>query len=295
MNDTIVELRKVSKWYGTVLALREVSLQVRSGEVLAVLGPNGAGKSTSIALMLGLRRPTSGEARLFGLDPRDRRGRGRIGVMLQESGVPPTLRVRELLDLFRSYYPKPRSTDELLDRAGLRDQAKAPIGNLSGGQKQRVYFALAICGSPEVVFLDEPTTALDVESRRMFWEQIREFVRAGTTIILTTHNLDEADALASRIVVINHGQIIADGTPGAIKARTAQRQVSFAVSSSLTPEFFGGLKLNRLDVSDHHVSFLSLDAEAAIKRVFAAGHDISDLEVRPAGLEEALLALTAHD
>jgi ABC-2 type transport system ATP-binding protein len=287
-----VELRDVSKHYGAVEALQGVSVDIPPGEVVAFLGPNGAGKSTSIAIMLGLRRPTTGQALLFGLDPRSRLARARTGVMLQESGVPGTLKVRELIDLFRSYYPDALARKELLSRAGLDDKANALLGTLSGGQKQRVYFALAIAGNPDLIFLDEPTTGLDVEARLAFWEQIRAFAGGGKTIVLTTHNLQEADALASRVVVINKGRVIADGTPAAIKARTAGKHVSFRVSQPLAANLFDGLSLSRLDVTGGQVSFLSADPEPALKRAFASA-DLHDLQVVPAGLEEAFLTLTS--
>ena len=295
MSEPVVELSEVSKNYGGVQALQTVSVRLEAGEVVAFLGPNGAGKSTAIAIMLGLRKPTGGRALLFGGDPRAVAARSRIGVMLQESGVPPTLKVRELIELFRIYYPRPLATKDLLIRAGLEDKAGAQLGTLSGGQKQRVYFALAISGNPDVIFLDEPTTGLDVEARRAFWEQIRDFVDSGKTIVLTTHNLEEADALAKRIVVINKGRIIADGTPGAIKARTAGKHVSFSTGRPLTADFFAGLSLTRLVLQDDRVSFLSAEPEPAIERVFSAGCALRELEVVPAGLEEAFLTLTGAD
>ena len=195
-----------------------------------MLGPNGAGKTTAISIMLGLRAPTTGQARLLGLDPHDLRARSGCGVMLQESGVPMSLTVRELVTLFRSYYPTPLPAEQVITMAGLEEKAKARAGTLSGGQRQRLYFALAVCGDPAVLFLDEPTASLDVEARRAFWAQMRGFVQAGKTVLLTTHYLEEADALADRVVVIDHGRVIADATPAAIKARVAGKRVSFDLS-----------------------------------------------------------------
>src|SRR5690348_6528236 len=205
-----VELNNVTKNYGSVQALKGVNLKVEKGEVVAILGPNGAGKPTSIALMLGMRRPSSGSVALFGENPRLANHRKHIGVMLQESGVPDSLKVRELVELFGRFHDNPMVTQEAIKMAGLAEKANTRLGRLSGGQKQRVYFALALVGNPDVLFLDEPTTGLDVEARRNFWEQINQQVAQGKTIILTTHNLEEADALARRVVVINQGQIIAD-------------------------------------------------------------------------------------
>ena len=193
----IVELIAARKRYGAIEALQGVDLCIRPGEVVALLGPNGAGKTTTISLMLGLRRPTSGSALLFGLDPTDRRARSRVGVMLQESGVMGVLTVRETIRLFRSYYPHPLPLGEILALAGLEEVAHQRVARLSGGQRQRLYFALAICGDPEALFLDEPTAGMDVEARRTFLAGMRTASSAGKTIVLTTHYLEEADALAS--------------------------------------------------------------------------------------------------
>src|SRR5690242_12845949 len=203
-----VELIGAHKSYGAVEALRGVDIAIQPGQVVAMLGPNGAGKTTSINLMLGLRKPTRGQARLFGLDPGDRRARSRSGVMLQESGVPSVLTVREVIDLFRPYYPRPAPADKALAMAGLQEQARMQTGKLSGGQRQRLYYALAVCGDPELLFLDEPTVGMDVESRRAFLASIKDFAAAGKTIVLTTHYLEEADELAQRIVVIDRGLVI---------------------------------------------------------------------------------------
>ncbi len=178
-----IELQTVSKSFGTVQALHEVNFAIPQGQVVALLGPNGAGKTTAISLMLGLRRPSHGQVSLLGLDPRDRRARSRCGIMLQESGVPLTLTVRETITLFRSYYPHPLPLAQILEMAGLKKKAAAPVGSLSGGQRQRLYFALAICGDPDVLFLDEPTAGLDVEARHSFWDQFRTFVQQGKTIL----------------------------------------------------------------------------------------------------------------
>src|SRR5437588_8517169 len=176
---SVAELRDAHKSFGSVQALKGVTIQVRPGELVGLLGPNGAGKTTAISLMLGLRRPTSGEARLFGLEPRDLKARSRTGVMLQESGIPLTVQVRELVDLFRSYYPAPLDTDKVVEMANLGEFQHKLTKDLSGGQRQRVYFGLAICGDPEVLFLDEPTVGLDPATRRLFWEQVRAFKAKG--------------------------------------------------------------------------------------------------------------------
>src|ERR1041385_8031053 len=185
------ELKDATKSYGSVQALKGVSLTIEPGEVVAMLGPNGAGKTTSISLLLGLRKPTSGTVRLFGLEPTDIRARSRVGVMLQESGIPQMLKVREIIDLFRSYYPKPMPRERAIAMAGLEEKANALVKELPGGQRQRLYFALAVCGDPQVLFLDEPTVGMDVEGRRGFIERIAEFAKLGRTVVLTTHYLEE--------------------------------------------------------------------------------------------------------
>ncbi|MHB8330940.1 MAG: ABC transporter ATP-binding protein, partial [Candidatus Dormibacteria bacterium] len=230
MPGTAVALLDVRKSYGRVEALRGVSVTVQRGEVMAMLGPNGAGKTTAISVMLGMRRPTAGQARLFDLDPSDRAARSRCGVMLQESGVNDVLGVRETVDIFRGYYPSPLPTGRVLELAGLGEVANRKINALSGGQRQRLYYALAICGDPEALFLDEPTAGMDVESRRAFIDGIRRYASEGRTVILSTHYLEEADQLADRVVVIDRGMIIADDSPAAIKSKVASRRVTFTMS-----------------------------------------------------------------
>ena len=212
------ELHGVTKRYGAITALDSVSLAIEPGKVTAVLGPNGAGKTTAVRLMLGLTRPTRGSVRLFGVDPTDIQARRRTGVMLQTAKVPETLRVREHIELFCSYYRDPMSLDAVLTAAGLTALADRKYGELSGGQQQRVQFALAICGNPELLFLDEPTVGLDVITRRQFWQEVRRLSHSGRGILLTTHYLEEADALADRVVVLHEGTILADGTPSTLKA-----------------------------------------------------------------------------
>src|SRR6185436_9091241 len=290
----VVEIQGARKRYGHVEALRGLDLVVGPGEVVAMLGPNGAGKTTAISLMLGLRRPTAGRVRLFGLDPGDRRARSRCGVMLQESGVPSMLTVRELVDLFRAYYPRPLPTERAITLAGLEDKAGARVGTLSGGQRQRLYFALAVCGDPEVLVLDEPTVGMDVEARHAFLDAIRRLADARRTIVLTTHYLEEADALARRVVVIDHGVVIADATPAAIKARIPSRRVNFQTTPRLSATVFADLPVTVLECAADRVRLLSAEPEALLRELFRRGLAIADLEVAGAELEEAFLALTSR-
>jgi ABC-2 type transport system ATP-binding protein len=287
-----VELVEVSKRYGQVDALRGVSLAIQPGEIVAMLGPNGAGKTTSISLMLGLRQPTGGQVRLFGLPPTDHRARSRAGVMLQESGTTGVLTVRELVTLFGTYYPSPLPPDRAITMAGLADKADARVVTLSGGQRQRLYFALAICGDPEILFLDEPTVGMDIEARRAFVASIKHLADAGKTIVFTTHYLREAEELARRIVVVDRGLIIADATPRELMSKVAAKRVSFSVARAPAADAFGGLAVTGLEASDGRVRFLTNEPEAVLRALFERGVEMRDLEVAGADLEEAFLSLT---
>ena len=287
------ELIEATKRFGSVTALDAVSLAVTRGETLAILGPNGAGKTTAISLLLGLRTPTSGTARIFGHDPRDAAARSQMGAMLQESGMPATLTAREALDFFRSLYPDPLTTNAVLEIADLSHRAASRIATLSGGEKQRMYFALALIGRPALLFLDEPTVALDVETRRRFWKEIRALVDRGSTIVLTTHYLEEADALADRIIVIDHGRVIAEGRPEEIKGRVGGRYVRFRSSGITEADLTSLHGVQRVTMENGAWRLLTLDAEGNLARLFALGVQLDRLEVFDAGLEEAFVALTS--
>jgi len=291
----MVELQNVSKSFGEVKALDDISLAIDTGEVVAMLGPNGAGKTTSISIMLGTRRPNSGTARLFGLDPRDLRARARLGVMLQESGVPGMLKVAEIVSLFGSYYPHPLKTEEAIEIAGLREKSSSLVKDLSGGQRQRLYLALAVCGNPDVLFLDEPTVGMDVEGRRKFLQEVGEFAARGRTVVLTTHYLEEADQLAKRVIVVDRGHVIADSTPASIKARVAGKRVAFTSARRVTTADLDGLPLLSSQLSDGHVRLLTNEPEAVLRELFRRGVDMRSLEVSGADLEEAFLAMTHHE
>jgi ABC-2 type transport system ATP-binding protein len=287
----IARLDKVSKNYGEVRALRGVSLNVHAGEVVSVLGPNGAGKTTAVKLLLGLAGTSVGSVSVFGGDPRNPHNRLRTGAMLQVARVPETLRVKEHIDLFSSYYAKPLPMAQTLAAAGLNDIANRKFGELSGGQKQRVLFALAICGDPDLLFLDEPTAGLDVEARRILWDEIRKLVARGKTVLLTTHYLQEADALANRIIVIDKGEIIAAGTPSEIKSRTAGRQIRCVSSLPIASvcSIPGVLEVR----SDREAFVIQTAApDCVLRELFLRDREISGIEVTSAGLEEAFLALT---
>ena len=290
---SVARTRKLTKTYGSVTALRNIDFELRRGELLALLGPNGAGKTTLVRMLLGLARPDSGSVTVFGADPRNEDMRYRVGAMLQVARVPETLKVREHIDLFSSYYPKPLPVAETLRIAGLEALENRRFGELSGGQRQRVLFGISICGDPDLLFLDEPTVGLDVEARRLMWTQIRNLVSRGKTILLTTHYLNEADALADRILVLQHGAIVAEGTPAEIKSRTIGKQVRF--SSQLALDEVRAIPGVLTAIADRQKFELQVQAaEPVVRELLNRDSWLSDLEVTSAGLEEAFLALTQN-
>jgi ABC-2 type transport system ATP-binding protein len=284
-------LEGVTKSYGPVRALRGVDFTVPAGQILALLGPNGAGKTTAVKLLLGLLQPDSGRVRVFGGNPTNPETRMRTGAMLQVSKVPETLRVQEHIDLFSSYYPNPLPLEEVLAAAGLEKLRDRKFGDLSGGQRQRTLFALAICGNPDLLFLDEPTVGLDVEARRALWEEIRRLVERGKTVLLTTHYLEEADALADRIAVINQGEIIAEGTPAEIKSQTGGKRIRCvtALSPAALFQIPGVIDVKR---DREAVEIHTGEGESVVRALLARDPSLSGLEISSAGLEEAFLSLT---
>ncbi len=288
----------LTKRYGDLVAVDGLDLAIGQGDIVAILGPNGAGKSTTIEMLLGLRTPTRGTIRVFAAEPNAKATRARVGAMLQESHAPETLTVAEAIDLVRHYYPVALGLDDILGRADLLDKRSSRVGQLSGGQQQRLNFALAIAGDPDLLFLDEPTAALDVGTRHLFWEQVRGLATLGKTILFSTHNLAEADALADRVVVISHGRIVADGTPAQIKATVAARTVRLVTDVSAdTIAAMPGVR--HVDV----VAGESLDAihpalvvqtsapEDLLARLFAGGHRVEELSVTDTDLETAFIHL----
>jgi ABC-2 type transport system ATP-binding protein len=290
----VARMDSVSKNFGQVQALTDFNFEVRAGELVALLGPNGAGKTTAIKLLLGLAVPTAGNVTVFGGDPASVATHTRVGAMLQVGRVPETLRVWEHIDLFSSYYPNGLPMEETMAIAGLDSLRNRKFGDLAGGQKQRVLFALAICGNPDLLFLDEPTVGLDVEARHLLWDEIRNLLRRGKTVVLTTHYLEEADALADRIGVINKGSIIAEGTPAQIKARTAGKKIRCV--TQLTAAAIKDIP-QVLEVSEDREAMVihTANAESVLRRLLSLDQQISGIEVTSAGLEEAFLALTRDD
>ena len=287
----IAALSAVSKKYGATTALGGLNLSLRAGEVVALLGPNGAGKSTAVRLMLGLAGPTSGTVRIFGGDPRAAASRTRVGAMLQVADVIDTLRVREHIDLFRSYYPRPLATKEIVRIAHLDGIEGKLFGQLSGGQKQRVFFALAICGDPDLVFLDEPTVGMDIEARRGLWQQIRSLKAHGKTVLLTTHYLEEADALADRVIVINKGRVVSEGTPAEIKRMSGGKRIKCA--TQLADSFLLGLEsVTAVERAGDLVTVTAMNAESVVRAMLLADERMTGLEIASPALEDAFLELT---
>jgi ABC-2 type transport system ATP-binding protein len=287
----LARLRQAHKRYGKVHALRGVDLTIRRGELVALLGPNGAGKTTAVKLLLGLVRPSAGEVRVLGADPRSAATRRGVGAMLQVASVPETLTVREHLEVFRSYYPRPLPVGRLLAIAGLEGLERRKYGHLSGGQQRRTLLALALCGDPDLLLLDEPTAGLDVEARRALWREIRQLVAAGRSVLLTTHYLEEADALADRVVVLVEGQVVADDSPARIKQRFAGRRVRCA--TGLQRDEIAALPgVSSATVEAGRAEILCTAAEPLVAALLARDPGLADLEVASAALDDAFLALT---
>ena len=288
-----VSLEHASKRYGPTTVVDDFSFQARPGETVALLGPNGAGKTTSISMMLGLKHMTSGQARIFGQAPASTGARVRTGIMLQESGLPATLKVREIVELFSRFYPQPMSNAEAIEAALLTDRAERRIADLSGGERQRLYFALAIIGAPDLLFLDEPTVGMDVTARGIFWDRIRQMHAEGKTIVLTTHYLEEADALADRIVVMNKGVQVAEGTPAQIKATVMGKIVRFHTPAVEVATLRALPGVEDVTLADHSVELFTRTPEMTVKALLNGPTTVQDLEVRGGSLEDAFIRLTA--
>jgi ABC-2 type transport system ATP-binding protein len=291
----VVSFEEVSKVYGPVRAVDGLSLDLRQGETVAFLGPNGAGKSTSLDMLLALRKPTSGRIRVFGSDPYTSVKSGRIGAMLQSGGLMPEVTVREMVELVTTMHPRPLPVDQTLKRAGIAGIADRRVDKLSGGQTQRARFALAIVGECDLIVLDEPTTAMDVESRQMFWANMHAEVAEGRTLLFATHYLEEADQAADRILVINKGRLLADGTPAEIKQRAGAKRISFRLGAVDEPFLLGLPALVNLEIRRDQIHIQSSDSDRTLYALLDAGYRPREIEVSSLGLEQAFLAITAED
>ncbi|MFJ1736093.1 ABC transporter ATP-binding protein [Streptomyces sp. NPDC088254] len=296
----VVEFDQVHKGFGDVRAVDGLSLALHPGETVALLGPNGAGKSTTLDLLLGLKNADSGTVRVFGASPREAIVAGRVGAMLQSGGLMDEVTVAELVTLACRLHPKPYRPDEVMARAGITKIAAQKVDKLSGGQAQRVRFALATAGDSDLIVLDEPTTGMDVTARRAFWATMREQADQGRTVLFATHYLEEADAMADRVLVLRRGRLLADGTAAEIKAKAGARRIAFDLADDAigeaTESALRGLPfLTTLDVSGHTVRIQSTDADATVHALYALGLYPRNLEVAGLGLEQAFVALTAAE
>ena len=287
----LAQLRNARKSYGKLLALDDMDLQLRSGQVLALLGANGAGKSTAVSVMLGLVQAEQGEASLLGQPPLSMDARRRTGVMLQSTALPDTLKVGELLAMTRGYYAQPLSVADCVAMAGLEGLLDRRYGKLSGGQQRRVQFAMAICGRPQVLFLDEPTTGLDIEARQQMWSAIRERAAAGCAVLLTTHYLEEAEALADHVVVMQAGRTLAEGSVAQIRERVLQRRIRChtQMDERDIAEWAGVRHVQR---DGNVVEIQAEPVEPVVARLLAEDPRLSALEVHRAGLADAFLEIT---
>jgi ABC-2 type transport system ATP-binding protein len=301
--EAVATLTSITKRYANgVLALDNLSLTIRRGEIVSLLGPNGAGKSTAIKLLMGLSSPTTGTVRIFGADPRQTTARVRTGVMLQVGRAPEMLRVREHIELFRGYYPSPMPYPDIIKAAGLETIEERMFGQLSGGQKQRVLFALALAGDPDLIFLDEPTVGLDIEARRGMWAQIRLLAARNKTVLLTTHYLEEADALAHRIIVINKGRVVCEGTSAEVKSLGATApgtstsrslKVISCVTTIPVPALLAIPGVTSAHLTANLATITSTEPEFTLRELLALDQTLHSLEVQSPALEDAFLALTS--
>ncbi len=299
---SVIRVEGLRKTYGDLVAVNEVSFEVQKGEVFGVVGPNGAGKTTTIECIEGLRKPDGGRIEVLGMDPhRDGyRLRQRIGTQLQEAGLPDRLKVWEAMDLFASFYEKTVPWEPLLERFGLAEKRKAYVGDLSGGQKQRLFIALALLNDPNVVFLDELTTGLDPQARRAMWDMIREIRDRGKTVFLTTHYMEEAEELCDRVLIIDHGRIVALDTPAAlIQSIGGERRIRFTVNGDFDDSSLRRLKgVSRLDRRNDTVTIYGSGDRFLTEVVSVLEQErvpFSNLGVREPSLEDVFLALTGRE
>ena len=289
-DDTLIEVLAATKQFGEVKALDKVSFELVRGEVLSILGPNGAGKTTLINALLGKTSLTDGKVTLFHSKPGEVAVKRKVGAMLQIADLPEQLTVKEHIQLFQSYYPQPLDYAEIISLAGLQKIENRRSKKLSGGEKQRLLFGLAICGNPEVLFLDEPTVGMDVQARKQIWQAISWLKQSNKSVILTTHYLEEADQLSDRILMLNQGRVIHQGTPEVIKSKTQTKKI--ICETSLPIEDLLELEaISQVEQFGRMVHLNSLDPVVSLRDLFKRTNDISNLEVKGTALEDAFVAL----
>ncbi|EJQ53245.1 hypothetical protein IEE_00138 [Bacillus cereus BAG5X1-1] len=293
--EKIIEVNGVSKTFKHKKAVNNVSFHVNKGQIVALLGPNGAGKTTTISMMLGLKDPTEGNVSIFGKSPKHRDVRNSLGAMLQEVSVIDSITVEEAIELFRSYYTNPVAKETLLQLSNLESERKQRCEKLSGGQKRRLNFALALAGNPELLFLDEPTVGMDITSRKTFWETIRKLASEGKTIILTTHYLEEADALADRILLFANGKIIADGTPDEMKATISRKTISFYSKESIPMGLLKELpNVTGVQSNEGRIILTTEDTDATLQAIYQKNLPVTDISVERGSLDEAFEQFVAN-
>ncbi|PEP61909.1 MULTISPECIES: ABC transporter ATP-binding protein [Bacillus] len=293
--EKIIEVNGVSKTFKHKKAVNNVSFHVEKGQIVALLGPNGAGKTTTISMMLGLKDPSEGSVSIFGKSPKQRAVRNRLGAMLQEVSVIDSISVEEAIDLFRSYYTNPVAKETLLQLSNLESEKRQRCEKLSGGQKRRLNFALALAGNPDLLFLDEPTVGMDITSRKAFWETIRKLASEGKTIILTTHYLEEADALADRILLFANGEIIADGTPEEMKATISRKTISFYTKEKIPTDLLKGLPhVTAVQFHEPRVILTTDDTDATLQAIYKENLPVTDISVERGSLDEAFEQFVAN-
>lgn len=290
-----VSFRNVSKHYRDVKAVNGLSLEIPGGQAVAFLGPNGAGKSTSIDMMLGLRKPDSGEIRVYGKTPRQAVIGGHVGAMLQTGGLLADVTVRELLTLMTRLHPRPTDLDQLIRRANLEDIADRRADKLSGGQTQRVRFAIAIAGDSDMIVLDEPTTGMDVENRQIFWASMKAEAARGKTILFATHYLEEADHIADQVIVINKGRLLASGTAADIKAMAGFQRIAFRLPGVTREQLLDLPHVVSLDLLGDRVQIQTADSDKTFYALLDSGLRPMELEISSLGLEQAFVAITERD
>ncbi|MDX3195218.1 ABC transporter ATP-binding protein [Streptomyces sp. MN03-5084-2B] len=288
-------LNGLTKRFGQVTAVGGVSVEVARGEVVALLGPNGAGKSTTVDMLLGLTKPDAGEVTVAGGSPREAVDRGLVGAMMQNGALLPDATVGELVGLIVSTHEHPLPAAEVIARAGLENLVKRRCGKLSGGERQRVRFALALAGDPQLLVLDEPTAAMDVDGRRAFWAAIREFAASGRTVLFATHYLAEAEDYADRVVLMRHGVVVADGPVAEVRAAVSGRVLKAVVPGATDADLALLPGVTGVQLRGGRAELACADSDAAIRALLVAHPDASGIEITALGLEEAFLALTAEE
>ncbi|MBH5320931.1 ABC transporter ATP-binding protein [Paenibacillus sp. GSMTC-2017] len=289
-----IECINLVKQFGDYRAVDHMNLSFEQGKISALLGPNGAGKTTTISMMLGLMKPTSGEVRMLGSQAGTKELRQRVGALMQDVKAADGLNVKDVLQLFRSYYKNPMSLERLLDISGLHEDVKRKAASLSGGQRRRLAFAQSLAGNPELLLLDEPTVGMDIQARDRFWETIRALAKDGRTVLLTTHYLEEADAIADHIAVVGSGRVVAEGTPERLKAQTALRTISFrSTNAPHEKEWLTLPGVEKAECNGERIRLHARETDVLLFKLMQSPWGVTDIDVQSASLEDTFRSLTS--